>query len=73
MLPLDQVVPVTKLGKSLLDLLKPLLALMLLLDVLHQLPVKVDLRIVLLLDLLHAGVHLMCQFLINLRLLMQVL
>jgi hypothetical protein len=38
-LPLDQVVPVTKLGESLLDLFKPLLALVLLLDVLHQLPV----------------------------------
>ena len=39
MLPLDQVIPVTKLGKSLLDLLKPLLALVRLLDMLHQLPV----------------------------------
>ena len=73
MLPLDQLVSVTNLGKCLFNLLKPLLALVLLLDVLHQLPVYVDLCIVLLLDLLHASVHLLCQLLIDLGLLMQVL
>lgn len=73
MLPLHQLISVTNLRKSLLNLLKPFLALMLLLDVLHQLPVYVDLRIVLLLDLLHACVHLLCQLLIDLGLLMQVL
>jgi hypothetical protein len=72
MLPLDQLISVTNLGKCLLNLLKPLLALVLLLDVLHQLPVYVDLCIVLLLDLLHASVHLLCQLLIDLGLFMQV-
>jgi hypothetical protein len=72
MLPLDQLVSFTNLGKCLLNLLKSLLALVLLLDVLHQLPVYVDLCIVLLLNLLHACVHLLCQLLIDLGLFMQV-
>ena len=46
---------------------------MLLLDVLHQLPIDVDLCIILLLYLLHTGVHLLCQLLIDLGLLVQVL
>ncbi len=71
-LPLYQLVSVTNIRESLLHLLEPLLALMLLLDVLHQLPVNVDLRIILLLDLPHACVHLLRQLLIDLVLLMQV-
>ena len=73
MLSLDQLISVTYVRKRLLNLLKPLLALMLLLDVLHQLPIDVDLCIVLLLYLLHTGVHLLCQLLIDLGLLVQVL
>ena len=73
MLPHYKLVSVTYIRKGLLNLLEPLLALMLLLDVLHQLPVNVDLRIILLLDLPHACVYLLRQLLIDLGLLMQVL